>query len=87
VDALKLKEVMPIALVAAAAGTAAGTRDVKTERSLELEARDGRTSQPMARGVRRGPGLQLENDGTQLRLADIKPVLDSWAKDARTFNP
>lgn len=87
VEGLKVYEVIPIALVAAAASTAAGTRDLNSEIYIELEAIDGRTSQPMARVVRKGHGLQLENDSTQLRLADIKPVLDSWAKDARTFNP
>ncbi|HUE91823.1 DUF3313 domain-containing protein [Pseudomonas sp.] len=86
-EGLKVYEVVPIALVAAAASTAAGTRDLNSEIYIELEAIDGRNSQPMARVVRKGHGLQLENDSTQLRLEDIKPVLDSWAKDARTFNP
>ena len=86
-EGLKVYEVVPIALVAAAASTAAGTRDRNSEIYIELEAIDGRNSQPMARLVRKGHGLQLENDSTQLRLEDIKPVLDTWAKDARTFNP
>jgi hypothetical protein len=86
-EGLKVYEVVPIALVAAAASTAAGTRDLNSEIYIELEAIDGRNSQPMARVVRKGHGLQLENDSTQLRLEDIKPVLDTWAKDARTFNP
>ena len=86
-EGLKVYEVVPIALVAAAASTAAGTRDLNSEIYIELEAIDGRNSQPMARLVRKGHGLQLENDSTQLRLEDIKPVLDTWAKDARTFNP
>lgn len=86
-EGLKVYEVIPVALVAAAASTAAGTRDLNSEIYIELEAIDGRNSQPMARVVRKGHGLQLENDSTQLRLEDIKPVLDTWAKDARTFNP
>jgi hypothetical protein len=86
-EGLKVYEVVPIALVVAAASTAAGTRDLNSEIYIELEAIDGRSSQPMARVVRKGHGLQLENDSTQLRLEDIQPVLDSWAKDARTFNP
>jgi hypothetical protein len=72
---------------AAAASTAAGTRDLNTEVYVELEAIDGRTSQPMTRVVRKGHGLKLENDSTQLQLKDIKPALDTWAQDARLFKP
>jgi hypothetical protein len=79
--------VVPVALVAAAASTAAGTRDLNTEVYVELEVIDGRTSQPMTRVVRKGHGLQLENDSTQLQLNDIKPALDTWAQDARLFKP
>lgn len=86
-EGLKIYEVIPIALVAAAASTAAGTRDLNTNIYVELEAIDGRNSQPMARVVRKGHGLQLENDSTQLTLKDIKPALDVWAKDARNFKP
>jgi hypothetical protein len=86
-EGLKVYEVVPVALVAAAASTAAGTRDLNTEVYVELEAIDGRTSQPMTRGVRKGHGLKLENDSTQLQLKDIKPALDTWAQDARLFKP
>ncbi|MBU0902329.1 MAG: DUF3313 domain-containing protein, partial [Gammaproteobacteria bacterium] len=84
-EALKVYEVIPVALVAAAASTAAGTRDLNTEVYVELEAIDGSNSKPMVRVVRKGHGLQLENDSTQLRLDDITPALDTWAKDARDF--
>ena len=86
-EGLKVYEVVPVALVAAAASTAAGTRDLNTEVYVELEVIDGRTSQPMTRVVRKGHGLQLENDSTQLQLNDIKPALDTWAQDARLFKP
>lgn len=86
-EGLKVYEVVPVALVAAAASTAAGTRDLNTEVYIELEAIDGRTSQPMTRVVRKGHGLKLENDSTQLQLKDIKPALDTWAQDARLFKP
>lgn len=86
-EGLKVYEVIPIALLAAAASTAAGTRDLDSEIYVELEALDGRTSKPMARVVRKGHGLQLENDSSQLTLKDIKPALDTWAKDARNFKP
>lgn len=86
-EGLKVYEVVPVALLAAAASTAAGTRDLNTEVYVELEVIEARNSQPMARVVRKGHGLQLENDSTQLRLKDIKPALDVWAKDARSFKP
>jgi hypothetical protein len=86
-EGLKVYEVIPVALLAAAASTAAGTRDLNSEIYIELEVIDGRNSQPMTRVVRKGHGLQLENDNTQLSLKDIKPALDEWAKDARNFKP
>ena len=86
-EGLKPYEVIPIALVVAAAGAAAGTRDRDTEIYVELEALDGRSSQPQIRVVRKGHGLDLENSSTQLRLQDVQPVLDVWARDAATFKP
>lgn len=86
-EGLKPYEVIPIALVLAAANTAAGTRDKNTEIYVELEALDGRTSQPVVRVVRKGHGLELENDSEQLSLSTLKPALDVWARDARAFQP
>jgi hypothetical protein len=86
-EGLKFYEVIPIALVAAAASTAAGTRDRNTDIYVELEAVDASNSQPLVRVVRKGHGLQLENDSTQLTLDDLKPVLNTWAQDARSFRP
>lgn len=78
---------IPIALLAAAATTATGTRDMNSEIYVELEALDARTSKPVARVVRKGHGLALENSSTQLTLKDLKPALDTWALDARNFKP
>ena len=86
-EGLKPYEVIPIALVLAAANTAAGTRDKNTEIYVELEALDGRTSQPMVQVVRKGHDLELENDSEQLSLATLRPALDVWARDARAFQP
>jgi hypothetical protein len=52
-----------------------------------MQALDGATSKPVAEIVRKGTGLSLENDSTQLTVKDLKPVLDVWAKDARNFKP
>lgn len=86
-EGLKAYEVIPIALLAAAATTATGTRDMNSEIYVELEALDARTSKPVARVVRKGHGLALENSSTQLTLKDLKPALDTWALDARNFKP
>lgn len=86
-EGLKAYEVIPIALLAAAATTASGTRDMDSEIYVELEAIDARTSKPVARVVRKGHGLTLENSSTQLTLKDLKPALDTWALDARNFKP
>lgn len=86
-EGLKPYEVIPIALVLAAANTAAGTRDENTTIYVEMQALDAQTHQVVAEVVRKGTGLQLENDSTQLTLKDIQPVLDQWAKDARNFQP
>ncbi|MDD0844952.1 DUF3313 domain-containing protein [Pseudomonas sp. Gutcm_11s] len=86
-EGLQFYEVIPVALVLAAANTAAGTRDRDTNIYVEIEAVDARNNEPMVRVVRKGHGLQLENDSTQLTLKDIQPALDVWAKDARTFKP
>ena len=78
--------VLPAA-AASAANTAAGTRDKNTEIYVELEALDGRTSQPMVQVVRKGHDLELENNSEQLSLATLRPALDVWARDARAFQP
>ncbi|WP_161864123.1 DUF3313 domain-containing protein [Pseudomonas yangonensis] len=85
-EGIKAYEVIPVALVIAAASTAAGTRDRDSEIFIELEALDARTSEPVLRVVRKGHGLTLENSSTQLTLDDLRPVLDVWARDARDFN-
>ncbi len=86
-EGIKAYVVIPVALVIAAASTAAGTRDRDTEIFIELEALDARTSEPVLRVVRKGRGLTLANSSTQLTLDDLKPVLDVWARDARDFQP
>ncbi len=82
-EGLQPYEVVPVALVAAAAMTAAGKRDQSVAIFFEAEALDGKTSQPLARAVRKGYGTNLSNDSEQLTLEHLKPVIDQMAKDAR----
>ncbi|MCY1283141.1 hypothetical protein D9M68_294970 [compost metagenome] len=86
-EGLKAYEVIPVALVLAAANTAAGTRDENTAIYVEMQVLDAASNKVVAQVVRKGTGLQLENDTTQLTLKDIQPALDVWAKDARDFQP
>lgn len=86
-EGLKVYEVVPIALAVAAASTAAGTRDEDTNIYVEMQVLDGATGKPVAEIVRKGTGLQLENNSTQLTVKDLEPVLNTWAKDARNFKP
>ncbi|AYC30944.1 DUF3313 domain-containing protein [Pseudomonas cavernae] len=86
-EGLKPYEVIPIALVVAAASTAAGTRDENTSIYVEMQALDAASNKVVAQVVRKGSGLQLENTSTQLSLKDLQPVLDVWAKDAHNFHP
>ena len=67
--ASKPYEVIPIALVLAAANTAAGHPRQEHEIYVELEALDGRTSQPMVRVVRRATAWNTRGDSEQLSLA------------------
>ncbi|NWL78735.1 DUF3313 domain-containing protein [Pseudomonas taiwanensis] len=84
---LKVYEVIPIALLAAATTTAAGARDQEVAIYAEVEAVDAASGKPVVRTVRKGQGLSLENRKTPLVLDDLKPVLDDWARDARNFRP
>jgi hypothetical protein len=84
-EGLKPYEVIPIALVAAAASTASGARDRIATVYLELEARDSQTNELMGQAVRKIEGGTLENDKTPLTLAVLKNELDRVAKDASAF--
>lgn len=80
-EGLKPYEVIPIALVVAAASTAAGTRDRQAEIATEAAFIDGGTQAVVAQVVRKGTGKELENDKTVLRPEDVRQVIDGWAID------
>ncbi len=81
VEGLKPYEVIPIALVVAAASTAAGSRDRQAEIATEAVFLDGGNQKVVAQVVRKGTGKELENDKTVLRPDDVRPVIDGWAID------
>lgn len=82
-EGLKPYEVIPIALVVAAASTAAGTRDQQVEIAAEAAVIDAQNSRVVAQVVRKGSGLDLDNDEQVISLDNVKPVIDVWANDMR----
>lgn len=82
-EGLQPYEVIPIALVLAAATTAAGQRDQTVEIATEAAFVDGATSKVVAEVVRKGAGTNLENSKQVLSASDVKPVIDGWATDMR----
>jgi hypothetical protein len=82
-EGLKPYEVIPIALVVAAASTAAGTRDQQVEIAAEAAVIDAQNSRVVAQVVRKGSGLDLDNDEQVLSVDNVKPVIDVWANDMR----
>ncbi|MCC7517175.1 MAG: DUF3313 domain-containing protein [Pseudomonadales bacterium] len=84
-EGLQVYEVIPVALVFAGISTAAGTRDHNTVVYLEATLSDSTTGKVLGKVVRKGIGENLANKKDQLTLADTKPVLDGWAKDAAAF--
>lgn len=82
---LKPRELIPVALLFAAAKKAAGKRAKEATISVEYEARDAQTNELVAAGMREGTGRKLERPTDRVTLADFRPVIDGWAKDARMF--
>ncbi|SFP85240.1 Protein of unknown function [Geopseudomonas sagittaria] len=84
-EGLKPYEVIPIALVTAAATTAAGARDRTTELFVEAELIDASTGQPVLQVVRKGYGKELENKEEQVTLNTLKVVIDGIVRDIEKF--
>ncbi|MWV16384.1 DUF3313 family protein [Pseudomonas sp. L-22-4S-12] len=82
-EGLKPYEVIPIALVVAAATTAAGERDQQVEIATEASLVDAKSGKVVAEVVRKGAGTDLENKKQVLSADDVKPVIDGWANDMR----
>ncbi|MEN0108797.1 MAG: DUF3313 domain-containing protein [Pseudomonas sp.] len=79
-------EVIPIALIAAGASTAAGIRDQDTTIATEAAFIDASDNHLVAQVVRKGAGQTLENSAQVMKASDAKAVLDGWASDmAKSF--
>lgn len=84
-EPLKAYEVIPIALVAAAAMSASGKRDQQTELFIEAELLDASTGKPVLQVVRKGYGKTLENKQEQVTMATLKSVVDGLVRDIERF--
>ena len=82
---LKPYEVVPFALLAAGAMTAAGKRDQDTELYLEAELIDTTSGKPVLRVARKGVGKTLESEKQAITVDDLKSVIDDMTQDILRF--
>ena len=80
-EGVKALEVLPVGAVIGLGETAMGARDQIVQLVVEGKATDSETGKLIACAVYKGVGEDLPNDETQLTLDDLKPVLDTWAKN------
>lgn len=75
---LAVYQYVPIAfLINAAKG---GLTDVEVHFQIEAEIVDSLTGEVMGSAVKSGVGETLANETTSLTLANLKPLIDKWAK-------
>jgi hypothetical protein len=75
---LAVYQYVPIAFVINAAS--GGLSDVEVHFQIEAEVVDSLTGEIMASAVKSGVGETLSNEETALTLANLKPLIDKWAK-------
>ncbi|HEX6733286.1 MAG TPA: DUF3313 domain-containing protein [Azonexus sp.] len=79
-EGLKAYQLIPVAFIL--------TRGQTTKRAalaVEYEVLDTATNQLVAAGMRLGEGKELKTMKDTLTLEQMKPAIDAWARDARTF--
>ncbi|MDO8596113.1 MAG: DUF3313 domain-containing protein, partial [Sulfuricaulis sp.] len=82
---LKPRQLIPVAFVMAMAKKATGAAPKEATISVEYELRDAQSNGLVGAGVREGTGRKLDKPTDRVSLADFKPVIDEWARDARVF--
>lgn len=83
-EGMKAYEIVPVAAVIGLGETAMGKRDQIVQLVVEGKMTDSESGKLLANAVYKGLGKNLKNDKTQLTLDDVKPVLDTWAKNMAT---
>lgn len=79
-EGLKAYQLIPVAFI-----LTRGQTTKKAALALEYEVIDAGTGQLVAAGMREGEGKELKTMKDTLTLEQMKPVIDTWAKDARAF--
>jgi hypothetical protein len=77
---LKPYQLLPIAFIATG-----GKTTKQASIAAEFEVQDTDTGKVVALGMREGVGVELKSATEKLTLAQVKPVIDAWAKDVRAF--
>lgn len=80
-EGMKAYEVVPVAAVIGLGQAAMGKRNQIVQLVVEGKLTDSESDKLLATAVYKGLGKNLKNDKTQLTLDDVKPVLDTWAKN------
>lgn len=83
-EGLKVREVLPVTIAFAAAGTAMGYRDRLVAVYHEGEIRDSMSNELISQVVHQGFADKLENDREQVSLAKVQKLLDHWSKQIVT---
>ena len=79
---LKPYQYIPIAFIFA---MVSGRESKGASLAVEYEVQDTATNEVLAAGMRNGIGPELASPTAKLTLADFKPIIDAWAKDAGAF--
>ncbi|CAI0911607.1 Protein of uncharacterised function (DUF3313) [Serratia entomophila] len=83
---LQLYEVLPITLLVAATQSVTGHRAMESAVYMEGEFIDAATQQPVIKVVRKASGENLNNEKSQLKVADVKNAIDIIATDIKEYN-
>ncbi|CAI1077150.1 Protein of uncharacterised function (DUF3313) [Serratia entomophila] len=83
---LQLYEVLPITLLVAATQSVTGHRTMESAVYMEGEFIDAATQQPVIKVVRKASGENLNNEKSQLKVADVKNAIDIIATDIKEYN-
>ncbi len=79
-EGLKAYQLIPLAFI-----LTLGQTTKRAVLAIEYELRDSRDDRLLAAGMRLGDGAELANLTDPLTLAQLKPAIDAWARDARAF--
>lgn len=82
---LQVYEVLPITLLVAATQSVTGHRTMESAVYMEGEFIDASTNQPVIKVVRKASGENLNNEKSQLKVADVKNAIDTIANDIKEY--